>query len=327
MRRGAVAAIGVLAVLAVAGCSSSTGSSTGASKAPAATTTTVAPPAQAIVSPTEVRVIPGSATGKSACEQAAPTPASPGEVGAGSGGSQEVKTAAAVAAEEHGERGKVEQVALTTAEQKVLNGQMAAAASVAKRYPTVKDAMAAGYSMSTVYVPCIGAHYTNLNYVSSFDPDHPSELLYAGTQPDSKIVGLSYLVWHPGGAPPGFAGPNDRWHQHNANGGLCIKGGVVIAGEESTRKQCAALGGRKTLLTDVWMGHIQRRVHVARWTDRRQHGRPAREVVAISPNRDPFSRAATRPRSATSGSPSRRARRARRASTCPGPSRGPAVRA
>ena len=41
-------------------------------------------------------------------------------------------------------------------------------------------------------------------------------------RPDSKIVGLSYLVWHPGGRPRGSPGPNDHWHQHNANGGLCI---------------------------------------------------------------------------------------------------------
>ena len=29
----------------------------------------------------------------------------------------------------------------------------------------------------------------------------------------------------------------------------------MIAGEESTRQQCAALGGHKTLLTDIWMVH------------------------------------------------------------------------
>ena len=38
----------------------------------------------------------------------------------------------------------------------------------------------------------------------------------------------------PAVAPPdGFAGTNDHWHQHNANGGLCFgKGGTVIGGEE-----------------------------------------------------------------------------------------------
>jgi hypothetical protein len=126
---------------------------------------------------------------------------------------------------------------------------------VAVAYPTVKDAEAAGYSKSTVYVPCIGAHYTNVGLAAKFDPAHPSELLYTGTDPDSKLVGLSYLVWHGGGPPPGFAGANDRWHQHNANGGLCLKGGLVVGGESSTRQECAAMGGHKTLLTDIWMVH------------------------------------------------------------------------
>ena len=250
-------AAAVLAVVA-AGCGGSSGkpaaSATSTTK-PAGTSTTAAKPSQAIVSATDVRVIPGSATGQSPCEKAAPTPASPGEVGAGSGGSDAVKTPAEVAAAEHGVRGKVQPIPLTPAEQRVLDGQMAAAKAVAKKYPTVKDALAAGYEMSTPYVPCIGAHYTNIGLAKAFDPAHPSELLYDGTTPDSKIVGLSYLVWHTNGPPPGFAGPNDRWHQHNANGGLCLKGAVVVAGEESTRQQCAAMGGRKTLLTDVWMVH------------------------------------------------------------------------
>jgi hypothetical protein len=255
------AGVGLLALVG-AGCGSSGGSpsasapTTAASTAAApATTSTTAAPSEAIVSANEVRVIPGSADGTSPCEEAAPTPASPGEVGAGAGGSADVKSAAEAEAEVHGARGKVQQVPLTSEEQKELTVQMAVAKQVAAAYPTVKDAEAAGYAKSTVYVPCIGAHYTNIGRAASFDPGHPSELLYAGTDPDSKIVGLSYLVWHTNGPPPGFAGANDRWHQHNANGGLCLKGGLVVGGESSTRQECAAAGGRKTLLTDVWMVH------------------------------------------------------------------------
>jgi hypothetical protein len=247
-----------LLAIALAGCGSSGGSSSADAPTTAAkpvTTTTAAPPTQAVVSAKSVRVIPGSATGKSPCEEAAPTPASPGEVGAGAGGSATVEGKAGVQASEHGVRGAVEPVPLTKAEKGALAAQMQAAATVAKEFPTVKDALAAGYAMSTVYVPCIGAHYTNISNASHFDPAKPSELLYAGTSPDSKIVGLSYLVWHHNGPPPGFAGPNDRWHQHNANGGLCLRGGVVVAGEESTRAECAKAGGTKTLLTDVWMVH------------------------------------------------------------------------
>ena len=254
------AGVGLLALVG-AGCGSSGGTSTASSPtttattAPRPTTTSTAAPTQAIVSANDVRVIPGSADGTSPCEEAAPTPASPGEVGAGTGGSADVKSAAEAEAEVHGARGKVQPVALTAAERKVLELQMAVAKQVAAAYPTVKDAEAAGYAKSTVYVPCIGAHYTNIGLAASFDPSRPSELLYTGTDPDSKIVGLSYLVWHPNGPPPGFAGANDRWHQHNANGGLCLRGGLVVGSERSTRQECAAAGGRKTLLTDVWMVH------------------------------------------------------------------------
>ncbi|HEV7526941.1 MAG TPA: hypothetical protein VGP92_18415 [Acidimicrobiia bacterium] len=252
----AVIGVGLLAIVA-AGCGSGAKSTAGVATTTSAPPhrTTIAPPTQAIVSENAVRVIPGSATGKSPCEEAAPTPASPGQVGAGQGGSAAVTSKAGVQASEHGVRGAVQPVPLTPAEKAALAVQMASAKTVARAYPTVKDALAAGYMMSTVYVPCIGAHYTNIGFASHFDPAHPSELLYTGTQPDSKLVGLSYLVWHSNGPPPGFAGPNDRWHQHNANGGLCLKGAVVVAGEESTRQECAAVGGRKTLLTDVWMVH------------------------------------------------------------------------
>ena len=322
---------GLLAV-ALAGCGGSGGksSASGSTTSVAPTTsTTAAPPTQAVVSATGVRVIPGSATGKSPCEKAAPTPASPGEVGAGAGGSQAITTKAGVQASEHGVRGAVEPVALTAAEKSALAQQMTAAAQVAQTYPTVKDALAAGYMMSTVYVPCIGAHYTNIKLAAQFDPAHPSELLYDGTSPDSKIVGLSYLVWHHNGPPPGFAGPNDRWHQHNANGGLCIRGrrrdrgrGVDAAGVcAGGRTQDAAhrhLDGARLdrARHRVRLGRLQRRMPGARWP-------PRRHCVRRSlPEQDLLAEAATTPRCGAGGSPSRRAPRARRASTCPGPSRG-----
>ncbi len=63
-------------------------------------------------------------------------------------------------------------------------------------------------------------------------------------------------MFHPGGPPDGFAGPNDRWHQHNQNGGLCFgKSGGVIGGESMTQEDCQAIGGQKRELTDIWMVH------------------------------------------------------------------------
>ena len=156
----------------------------------------------------------------------------------------------------HNHRGPTPQQPIDEATNITLQQQQVLARDAAAKYPTVKDAEAAGYRMSTVYVPCIGAHYTNIGLVGPFNPATPSELLYDGTTPDSKIVGLSYLIFNPTpGEPDGFAGPNDHWHQHNANGGLCLKGGVVVGGEDSTPEECTARGGKKTILANVWMLH------------------------------------------------------------------------
>jgi hypothetical protein len=196
-----------------------------------------------------------ASNGSTPCEKALPTAASPGELGTGDAGSSAVTKAAL--AEVHGGRGLVQQAPLTRTERTQLEAQMVQARTVIDKYPTVKDAEAAGYGKSTPYVPCIGAHYTNLKLIFRFDPAVPSELLYDGTAPDSKIVGLSYLVWHPNGPPDGFAGPNDHWHQHNANGGLCLKGGQVVGGEDTTDAQCTARGGKKSgnIMKDIWMVH------------------------------------------------------------------------
>ena len=179
-------------------------------------------------------------TGTTPCEKAGP-PASEGQVLDGAG---------------HFHRGPSPQQPIDVITRRQLEAQQALARDVAAKYPTVADAERAGYKKSTVYVPCIGAHYTNTALAGGFSPSAPSELLYDGTSPDARIVGLSYLVWHPGGAPQGFVGPNDVWHQHTFNGGLCINGdGLVIGAESTSASDCAAHGGAKVPLTDVWMLH------------------------------------------------------------------------
>lgn len=179
-------------------------------------------------------------TGATPCEKAGP-PASEGQVLDGTG---------------HFHRGPTPQQPIDEATRQQLEAQQTTARTVAAQYPTVADAERAGYRKSTPYVPCIGAHYTNVALAVGFNPSTPSELLYDGTASTARIVGLSYLVWHPGGAPAGFAGPNDVWHQHTFNGGLCIgNDGVVIGAESTSPAQCAAMGGRKIPLTDVWMLH------------------------------------------------------------------------
>ncbi len=134
-----------------------------------------------------------------------------------------------------------------------LGQQLETARAVARRYPTVADATRAGYIKVTPFVPLIGAHYLNLDYVDgTFDPSQPEMLLYDGTNPDSALVGLSYFVSSTQGEPAGFAGPNDHWHQHI---GLCIKDNVVVGGEQVTPEECARRGGNKVALSDMWMVH------------------------------------------------------------------------
>jgi hypothetical protein len=189
--------------------------------------------------PVRVKVTVGL-TGQTPCERSGP-PASTGQL---------------LDSEGHFHRGPYPQVPLDEATRMQLEAQQTQARTVAVKYPTVADALRAGYRQSTVYVPCIGAHYTNTALAARFDPAAPSELLYDGIQPTSRIVGLSYLVYHPGGAPDGFAGSNDRWHQHTFNGGLCIAGNGIVVGAESTSvAQCAARGGAKIALTNIWMLH------------------------------------------------------------------------
>ena len=254
-RRLRTAAVLAFAVALIAGCSSSASQS--ASKA-ASTSQPASSKAKSDVAVNSQatfygrKVLTNTATGNSPCEKASPTPASPGEVGNGSGGSSSNDDA-----DTHGPRGMLQQLPVPSADQKLLAQQMAEAKSVVAKYPTVASAKQAGYVESTVYVPCIGAHFTNLGLVDQFNPAEPSELLYDGTTPNSHIVGLSYLVWHPDGPPPGFAGPNDVWHQHNANGGLCLRGNTVVGGEAMSPKTCALIGGQKSakLMANAWMVH------------------------------------------------------------------------
>jgi hypothetical protein len=182
----------------------------------------------------------GGADGTSPCEKAGP-PASVGQVQDASG---------------HNHRGPTKQLPIDAATRLQLQQEQVVARSVAAKYPTLADAEQAGYHMTTTYVPCIGAHYSNFGYAGKFEVAHPSELLYDGMSPTSHIVGLSYLILSPRGAPEGFAGPNDHWHQHNVNGGLCINSKTVVVGAEQTSAaECVRLGGHKVPLPDIWMLH------------------------------------------------------------------------
>jgi len=126
----------------------------------------------------------------------------------------------------------------------------------------VKAAEAGGWRLITGYVPCIAAHYIkNGALANPFDPSEPEILLYDGTNPDSHIVGLSYLVFAtPTKAPEGFVG-DEPWHIHES---LCI-GSQVVGDESTSDEECAKRGGRNVDLGNLWMNHMW---PVAGWESR-----------------------------------------------------------
>ena len=161
-------------------------------------------------------------------------------------------TVAEAAAGKHSHGVATPEQPLTHTERTELAAQLVTARAAALKYPTVADALAAGYTMVTTYLPGIGAHYIKGAIMDgTFDITQPEMLLYDGTSPKSNIVGLSYYMFSDTEPSP-FAGPNDHWHQHI---GLCIKDGVVVGGEQLSAEKCAARGGAKAGLNNGWMIH------------------------------------------------------------------------
>lgn len=137
--------------------------------------------------------------------------------------------------------------------------QLRATREAIAKYPTVADALAAGYSAGSQAAPGQGAHYTRTDWVGvgDMDPSKPAQLMYDGQEPDSTLLGMAHLVVMPEGVdgpPEGFVGDNDRWHLHE---NLCTdKTGAAIGGD-MTPEQCAAIGGTFLDLigSGTWMLH------------------------------------------------------------------------
>jgi hypothetical protein len=136
-----------------------------------------------------------------------------------------------------------------------LQAELAIARDTAMKYPTVKDAKAAGWRQITPYVPGIAAHFMNFGLVDGkFEIDKPEMILYDGTGDDARVVGLSYYIRQDGDAEPtqGFTGNNDHYHRHI---GLCVNASGVIGDSTTTEEECAAMGGRKANGGNGWMSH------------------------------------------------------------------------
>ncbi|HMG42387.1 MAG TPA: hypothetical protein VK611_13700 [Acidimicrobiales bacterium] len=134
-----------------------------------------------------------------------------------------------------------------------LQQQLEASGKVIEQFPTVADAEAGGYYQISPYVPGIGAHWINGDLDGTFDPADPEMLLFNGTEPTSRIVGLSYATVGDQ-APEGFVGPNDTWHAHPA---LCTLRGFVVGIDGTPEELCESIGGNiASGLADLHMAHL-----------------------------------------------------------------------
>ena len=153
---------------------------------------------------------------------------------------------------------------LTSVQRTDLANELVVARATAMQYPTVASATQAGYILAGKFTPGAGAHYVSisnssssyLNHTTAIDPAHPLSLIYEGTAPTARVVGLMYGSFNQ--APPdGFAGPNDHWHRHT---NLCItfsKGqiGIPYPPDSDVQKSaCDALHGQFMRET-LWMVH------------------------------------------------------------------------
>ena len=154
---------------------------------------------------------------------------------------------------------------LSATDRAELTRQMNATIEVARRLPTPKDAIAAGYHKTGPYMPGIGAHFikiggASLNASGVMSDEAlatPLAIIYDGIALDSRVAGFMYYA-STKDAPTGFAGPNDQWHFHTS---LCIKMGPegidlpLGFDREIPPQQCAAVGGN-LLKQSQWMVHV-----------------------------------------------------------------------
>jgi hypothetical protein len=139
-------------------------------------------------------------------------------------------------------------VPLPPADRERFDQQWAAAQDAVSRLDTAAEARAAGYTPAAVQIAGIGVHWVNWTLIDKpFDPAHPSMLLFDQRVQPARLVGFSY--WIHAGAPDGFAGGNDVWHQHT---NLCIVNGWVDREMAATPADCA---GSFLAGSDLWMLH------------------------------------------------------------------------
>ena len=153
----------------------------------------------------------------------------------------------------------VEKGPLSAADCQSVATDIQASVDFVSQFLTVADAEAAGWEQAAIWSSGQGIHYVDPSRLTGpFDPQRPNWLMFDGTDPNSQLTGMMYLLDTGSTVPPaGFAGDNDHWHQHGA---LCYDPSPgaypFIIGEHMTDAQCAAIGGFNVEFTTVWMVHV-----------------------------------------------------------------------
>jgi len=99
-----------------------------------------------------------------------------------------------------------------------LSFQLDSGIEMANQYRTLSDFTAAGATaVANAAQNSIGSAY-GMTPLAAFDPANPNVLLYDGTSPGSRLVGIAWAVAGVAGLPPaGFAGNRDVWTFDAAN--------------------------------------------------------------------------------------------------------------
>ena len=155
---------------------------------------------------------------------------------------------------------------LSAEDQAALDPILAASRTVSERYPTLGDAIDAGFTRSGPYAPGLGIHYSAPWIAQALNPDgtmseddatHPMIVIFDGTERSAKVAGFMYYSVA-GDQPQGFPGGNDTWHYHTNTCIVRTADGInapLGADTDVDPARCAELGGA-TMAKTQWMVHV-----------------------------------------------------------------------
>ena len=140
---------------------------------------------------------------------------------------------------------------LSPSESAAVAAQLVIATEAASKLITLEQAKAAGYVQASNVLPGVGAHLIKWSLVDQpFDLAAPSMLLFDEVRAGYGLELVAFSYWAVSeGAPEGFTGDSDVWHQHY---GLCFENGWLAREGDPDRAACAGdwING-----SDLWMLH------------------------------------------------------------------------